>query len=440
VRMLAERPRDGAERIPDSLQALIAARIDRLPAPQRVLLQRASIMGRIFMLGALSRLAPEVEDPRGQLEELMLRDLVVPEPRATISGEHAFKFKHVLIREVAYGGLSKTARADLHHAYAQWLAEFAGEELLEIRAFHLDQATRLLAELDGAPPAELAEEAAAVLEKAGRRALSREAFRSGRKLLLRAVELAPTLERRYFAARAAWRLNNMPAVLAEMGDIAADAAEAGDTRVRGRALAAFAEAVLYHRADAIEARKLVEEAIEVLADEPAWVRFEPLKAASVVAGWLGDNAEFERWSKAALEAAREAERKDLEALVLQALVSSYVLQLEIDVAKPLIERAFELAAESNSVVGRAGAHHSRGWLELISGAYEESEADYAAAREIWSELGNTTGEAMSTMMIGRAAYAQGDAERAEKLLRDAVRGLKGIGDRGSLCEAQRALA
>jgi class 3 adenylate cyclase/ATP/maltotriose-dependent transcriptional regulator MalT len=440
VRMLAERPREGAERIPDSLQALIAARIDRLPAPQRVLLQRASIMGRIFMLGALSRLAPEVEDPHRQLEELMLRDLVVPEPRATISGERAFKFKHVLIREVAYGGLSKTARADLHHAYAEWLAEFAGEELLEIRAFHLDQATRLLSELDGAPPAELAEEAAAVLEKAGRRALSREAFRSGRKLLLRAVELAPTLERRYFAARAAWRLNNMPAVLAEMGDIAADAAEAGDTRVRGRALAALAEAVLYHRADAVEARKLVEEAVEVLAGEPAWVRFEPLKAAAVVAGWLGDNHEFERWSKAALEAAREAERKDLEALVLQGLVSSYVLQLEIDVATPLIERAFELAAESNSVVGRAGAHHSRGWLELISGAYEEAEADFAASREIWSELGNTTGEAMSTMMVGRAAYAQGDVERAEKLLRDAVRGLKGIGDRGSLCEAQRALA
>lgn len=440
VRMLVERPRASAERIPDTLQALIAARIDRLPAPQRVLLQRASIMGRIFMLGALARLAPEVEDTPRSLEELMLRDLVVPEPRATISGERAFKFKHVLIREVAYAGLSKTARADLHHAYAEWLAEFAGEELLEIRAFHLDQATRLLAELDGAAPAELAEEAAGVLEKAGRRALSREAFRSGRKLLLRAVELAPTLERRYFAARAAWRLNNMPAVLAEMGDIATHATAAGDTRVHGRALAALAEAVLYHRADAVEARRLVHEAIDVLEGEPAWVRYEPYKAASVVAGWLGDSAEFEHWSKAALEAAREADRKDLETLVLQGLVRLYVLQLEIERAKPLVDRSFELAEESNSVVGRAGAHVSRGWMELISGLYEESEADYAAAREIWSELGNTTGEAMTTMMIGRAAFAQGKIEQAEKLLRDSVRVLKGIGDRGSLCEAQRALA
>src|SRR5947208_4384527 len=153
VRMLAERPRSGAERIPDTLQALIAARIDRLPATQRTLLQRAAVMGRIFMGGALSHLSPERDDVHDALEALLLRDLVMPEARTTISGEQAYKFKHVLIREVAYAGLSKSARADLHRGFAEWLAARAGDELVEIRAFHLDQATRLLAELDGqAPP------------------------------------------------------------------------------------------------------------------------------------------------------------------------------------------------------------------------------------------------------------------------------------------------
>src|SRR5579884_2160759 len=267
VRMLAEGTRSG-ERIPDTLQALIAARIDRLPAPQRVALQRASVMGRIFMAGALAHLSPEIEDVANCLDELLLRDLIVHEPRATISGEQAFKFKHVLIREVAYAGLSKTSRADLHRAFADWLGERAGHELLEIRAFHLDQATRLLAELDGAAPAELREEAADVLTKAGRRALSREAFRSSRKLLLRAVELAPTLERRYYAGRAAWRLTDLPAVLVEMSEVAADAERAGEPAVHGRALAALAEASLWHRADAVAARRLVHQALDVLADQP----------------------------------------------------------------------------------------------------------------------------------------------------------------------------
>jgi predicted ATPase len=129
VRMLAERPRGGTERIPDTLQALIAARIDRLPAAPRVVLQRASVMGRIFMGGALSKLTPELEDVAEALDDLLVRDLVVREARATISGEHAYKFKHVLIREVAYAGLSKTSRADLHHAFAEWLGERAGDEL-----------------------------------------------------------------------------------------------------------------------------------------------------------------------------------------------------------------------------------------------------------------------------------------------------------------------
>ena len=189
IRMLAERPRGGSERIPDTLQALIAARIDRLPAAQRILVQRAAVMGRIFMGGALAHLSPEIEDVDQSIGELLLRDLVVREVRSTITGEHAYKFRHVLIREVAYAGLAKSARADLHRAFAGWLAERAGDELLEIRAFHLDQAARLLTELDGSAPADLNEEAAVALTKAGRRALSREAYRSARKLLLRAVEL-----------------------------------------------------------------------------------------------------------------------------------------------------------------------------------------------------------------------------------------------------------
>ena len=113
IRMLAERSGGGSERIPDTLQSLIAARIDRLAPAQRRLLQRASVIGRIFMRGAIEQLTPE-NDVAATLDELLLRDFVVREPRATISGEEAFKFKHVLIREVAYAGLSKSSRAELH--------------------------------------------------------------------------------------------------------------------------------------------------------------------------------------------------------------------------------------------------------------------------------------------------------------------------------------
>src|SRR5205814_1647893 len=351
IRMLAERPRDGAERIPDTLQALIAARIDRLPGAERVLLQRAAAMGRIFMAGALAQLSPELDDVSDPLDGLLLRDLIVREPRASISGEQAYKFRHVLIREVAYSGLSKMSRAELHRAFAGWLKERAGDELVEIRAFHLDQAARLLAELDGSAPPDLNEEAASALTHAGRRALSREAFRSARKLLLRAAELAPTLERRYFAGRAAWRLGDMTAVIVEMEDVAAVAAAHGERCLQGRALTALAEAVLNQRADAVAARELAEQAIEVLADEPPDIRFEAFRAATA----------------------------------------------------------------------------------------DDVEAADTSARTLFHEVGNTAAEAGATMQIGRLAMVRGDLTRAEKLLAEAVRTMKGLNDRAKLCEAQRSL-
>ena len=441
IRALAEQAEGRPERIPDTLQALIAARIDRLPPKSRRLVQRAAVMGRVFVRGALAHLSPDVEDVDAVLDDLLFRDLVLKEERSAISGEQAFKFKHVLIREVAYAGLSKGSRADLHLLFAEWLKERAGDELVEILAFHLDRATRLLAELDGAASPELAEEAAAALSHAGRRALSRESFGSARKLLVRAVELAPTLERRYFAARAAWRLGDMTAVIVEMEEVAAAAEAAGEHKLQGRALTALAEAVLNQRADAVAARDLVDRAVEVLRDEDhPEIRFEAFRAATVVATWLSDDAAFDRYSMLALDAARAGERKDQELQITAALAESYIYRLELAEAEPLVDRIGELADESGMVVGRALALTVRGTLENWRGNEAEAEVAFTAARDLYAEIGNRPAEASMTLHIGRQAAAQGDLARAEKLLLDAVRTLKGLNDRARLCEAERSLA
>src|SRR6266480_4190061 len=178
------------------------------------------------------------------IDDLLLRDLVVGESRSSLKNETAYRFKHVLIRDVAYASLTKSARAKHHATFAEWLRERAGDELLEIRAHHLDHAASLLAELDGAPPADLAREAAGTLEEAGRRALAREANQAARHLFLRSVELEPTLVRRYMAAKAAWRLDDLPAVAREMEAVRDEAVRTGDKNLEGRALTALADMVL----------------------------------------------------------------------------------------------------------------------------------------------------------------------------------------------------
>ena len=349
--------------IPDTIQALIAARIDALPAEQKQLLQHASVIGRIFWQGALEERAQSDADVPALLDALVARELVTREERSTISGEQAFRFKHGLIRDVAYSALSKSERAELHAGFAGWLAERAGDELVEIRAYHLDQAVCLHTDLDGAPPEELRVAAADALEGAGRRALQREAFQTARKQLLRALELEPTLRRRYLAAHAAWRLVDIPAVTAEMEQVEAEASVAGERRIQARALTALAETALYRNADADQAQALITQAADVLGDDDdVDARFDIYSVARVIASWIGDLEEAQRTSREALEFARAAGRKDLQAMTIHTLAQDAIIRLDVDEAESLVEQAQELAEESGSVRARsATSARRRGW-------------------------------------------------------------------------------
>ena len=441
VRMLVERGAGGADAIPDTVQALIAARIDRLPAGAREMLRRGAVIGRVFWSGALAVLSPEHEDVAAAIDELVGRELVTRESRSTITGEQAFRFKHVLIRDVAYAGVSKGARAELHRGFAHWLRTRGVDELEEIRAYHLDQAVRLLAELDGTAPTELAAETAEALTAAGRRALAREANRAGRKLLLRAVELGPTLERRYEAARAARQLTDMPAVSAEMETVRAAAADAGDARLEGRALTALAEVALERDADVEVARELAEQALETLPEDDDVARYEALGMLSQIGWWIGDAALIERHAEETLELARSMGRKDLEATALMDLGSVMQERLAPEEQwEPLFARALELAEESGSFVARAWIARLRGQLHFRRDELDDAHEQFELAHKLFSEAGVATSTARTLNWLAMVQWRRGNLGEAERLLRDAVRMLTPLGDRGTLVESQRTLA
>jgi class 3 adenylate cyclase/tetratricopeptide (TPR) repeat protein len=427
--------------IPNTLQALIAARIDRLPVIEKRVLQRAALVGRVFWEGSVAYLSPELDDLSPHTESLSMRDLIVPETRSSITGERAFKFKHVLIREVAYQGLSKSSRAALHARFAGWLKERAGEELLEIRAFHLDRAAYLLAELDGSAPRELAQEAATALEHAGRRAMGRESFRTARKLLVRSTELEPTLERRWLAARAAQRLGDMHAVSAEMEAVRVAAVEQENRKLEATALAALAEVALLTGGDLDTAKELATRALDTLPeDAPVGSRVEALNVRVQIASWVGDHETAEKYLRKVIEAAHGAGRKDLEASGVQSLGAIYLTKLELSEARELLARGLELAEESGGVLVRAVALERCGMLNLIEGNLDDAETAFARSNELYTEVGFQSGIAWTLKHLGSLAWKRGDLDEAETHLREAVKILKKLGDRAYLCEGQRALA
>ena len=443
IRMLVESGAGNGreDRIPDTLQALIAARIDHLPSASKTVLQRASVVGRVFWKGALEHLSPDVEDIEGLLEDLHQKEFVLREPRSSISGEPAYRFKHLLIREVAYTGLAKLARAQHHARFAEWLADRTGEELLEIRAYHLDQAVEFLTELEGAPPEELAQETGAALVKAAKRAIAREAYSTARRLGLRALELRPTLGARYVAARAAWRLQDWATVEVEMVKVRDQAQEEEEEVIEALALTALGEAMLKRHGDCTEAKLIVDRALELLADkDDPHAYFTALTVRASSAAWLGEMEDVVRYMERAYVIALDAGRKDLQTIAAQVLAQTHIIRLELDEAELLLTRALELAGESGSVHPRVGATLAYGWFLALKGELTAAETLFEEVRASSAELGVEPAVATALTKLGWISRLQGDLKRSEKYLREALRITETRGDHGVLPDQQAALA
>ncbi len=426
--------------IPHTVQAMIAARIDRLPAADRAVLRRAAVAGRQFWSGAIEALSdsPVAAD---RLDDLVARDFLLRDPRSTIRGEDAYRFKHVLIRDVAYAGLSKSSRAVLHRQMGEWLAgRPAADELVEIRAYHLDESAQLDMELEGRVPTDLAGEAAAALEQAGRRALAREANHTARRMLVRAVELEETLERRYLAAHAAWRMTDIPTVSTEMLEVSDAAHEAGDARIELRALTALARVSLFRDTDNACARELATRALAVaeLSDDVG--RFDALEVLGTVCWWEGDLDEVERLATERLAIAERIVRPDLRSAVLIELNDDYNARLEPDRAVEALALAIELAGQSGSPTTRGWILRATGRQALLEGRHDDAEVALEQARALFAESGVALSLGRTLNSLGVVAWERRDLKRAEEIFREAIRILTPIQDRGTVVESQRMLA
>jgi hypothetical protein len=179
--------------IPDSVQAVLAARIDLLGEAEKAALQAAAVIGRTFWTGPVYELAGGLEPDLGTLEA---RDLIRRRATSSLEGEVEYVFKHALTRDVAYNGLTKARRARLHADFAGWM-ERLGEgrdEHAPLLAHHYAEAVRP-EDVDvawseaGAELETLRGKAVSWLERAAEAAMSRYELKDAIALLERAVAL-----------------------------------------------------------------------------------------------------------------------------------------------------------------------------------------------------------------------------------------------------------
>ena len=200
-------------RLPDTVQATVLARLDLLPPRERRALQLGSVFGRSFRLPGIAALETGFDDSELLVERLALRDLIRP------SDGDRYTFRHILIREVAYGTLPRVERSRLHAAAADWLAARAeGREhaVAEIIALHYREAATIATSIDPETPEtiRLRDDAVAWLERALETAAAVEANPEAVRHARAALELARPEQR----ARLYERIGDMLG-----GDAGADA-------------------------------------------------------------------------------------------------------------------------------------------------------------------------------------------------------------------------
>ena len=185
--------------IPDTVQAVLAARIDLLPETEKAALQAAAVIGRVFWTRPVYDLLGGATPDFGLLEE---REFVRRRLSSTIAGEREYAIKHALTREVAYASLPKARRAQLHAGFAGWLEELTGggDEHAALLAHHFAEAVRG-DDIDLAWSGRMEEadrlraKACAWCRRAADLAISRYEMDAGLALLERAAELEPARDR-----------------------------------------------------------------------------------------------------------------------------------------------------------------------------------------------------------------------------------------------------
>jgi tetratricopeptide (TPR) repeat protein len=180
VRMLAERGTTDA--LPESVQGIIAARLDGLAPEEKSVLQAAAVMGKVFWLGALG------VDER-QLHPLQQKEFVQRARRSSVAGETEFSFKHVLVRDVAYSQIPRAERAQMHLLTAGWIESLGRpDDHAEMLAHHYVNALELTRASGGSVDS-LVRRTRGALRDAGTRAASLNALAQAERYFTETLEL-----------------------------------------------------------------------------------------------------------------------------------------------------------------------------------------------------------------------------------------------------------
>lgn len=412
-------------RVPENLASVLQARFDRLPAGERTLLQRASVVGRRFWEGALESMGrcPGTTVGAG-LENLERRGLVAMLPSSSIPGAREFSFRHSLLRDAVYDSVLRKDRRRLHSLAADWIMERASgrlDELAMLAAEHLERAGR-------------DSEASTLYERAGASAASRFSNAEAAACYSRALALLrdgdPADASRLLAALS--RIHEITGDReSQRRDVEALEALAPLLDTRGRAQ------VLLRRSGLAALTNDYGRSVE-LAREALRLAGEIGDAGLEVAACIGMASSLQNLSEhrdvlddlvRGLELAREHNLPGYEARLLLHLGNFFADTSDYDEADRLYRQAMRSFREAGDARGEGYALHNLGLLAMDMGDSAAARSYFEQSLQLDRQTGDRRGEAHSLVALGLALQARGDLHPAEEAFSQARRVYSGLADR-----------
>jgi class 3 adenylate cyclase/tetratricopeptide (TPR) repeat protein len=420
VRMLGERG-DGELALPETVQGLIAARLDGLLPEEKGLLQGAAVLGKVFWLGAAAELAEaERSVAEERLHALERKEFVRRERRSSVAGDLEYTFRHLLVRDVAYGQIPRAARADKHVLAAGWIESLGRpEDHAELLAHHYLAALEL-ARAARRETGDLVERARFALREAGDRALELNAS-VALGFYRRALELTPS--EAADRGRMLFLCGKAQYVAEEAGaDVLTEAGEA--LAVDEPEAAAEAEVmvadIVWRAGERDRAAEHLRRADVLLADMP------PSRSKAYLLGQLsrfhmlaGESDDAVRFGEEALRMAEELELDDLRAFVLNNIGSARMTRGELEGVDEL-ERSVAIAEEIRDPWHTVRGYSNLGGMLVSLGDLRRGAALHEQADELNKRFGIGFGARFLPAEQAMNRYWAGRWEEAERIANNVI--------------------
>jgi predicted ATPase/class 3 adenylate cyclase len=373
--------------LPETLQGIIAARLDGLPETEKDLLRDAAVVGKVFWTSAVR---DGQMDASTTLHSLERKGFVRRQKRSSVEGETEFAFAHALVRDVAYGQIARADRAEKHRSVAEWIEGLGRpDDHAEMLAHHW-QSAFALARAAGVEDDDLADRARLALREAGDRAAALNAY--------------PTAEKYYAEALALWPDDN-----SERADLVFRRARslhlAGDDRRQDALIeardallavgapepAAEADAFLAHgawyRGDRETAEQHFSQAEALVGQRGASAsKARVLALAARFRMLKGENEQAIRVAQAALELAQELALDELRAHALTT-IGSAKNRIELYTGRAELERGLEIALEADSPIA-ATSLNNLAVLAVWEGDFPRAYQIYPQCEQIAQRFGD----------------------------------------------------